>query len=318
MKTILSHIRNSLFNRDLGFREKMFNIFAIIGVFAGLLMGVSNAVNSGATASMIFGLGIVTFSIGVLILRLLQVVTKQQKILNEQNIMLSDINLSKTKFLTNSSHEMRTPLTIISVNVQNVIDALSDTIYQNSEITELLTDTQGEIMRLSRMVGGMLTLASTSEAIERRKLDIAEILLATSNMLKVRVNHQGNRLEITTEEDLLVFGDADLLFQAITNLIVNADKHTINDTIRLNAERKEGIITITVADSGTGIVPELLPRVFERGVTDGTGTGYGLYLCKVVVESHGGKIWINSKPGKGTVVHIVLPNYEGQVGGDAR
>jgi len=428
MKAILSRVYNYLFNPDLNYKEKMFNMLAFIGIVAGLLLGVLNAINSGVTANAVFGFIIAVLSVGLLVFAAvtgwykaaclvavcvifllyfpylfftmggfhgskiinfifaiiftifllegklgwfmtglqmvvftgvliiayvnpasvtpmpsefnhmldtvisvlfigisvsitfafhLRMFDRQQSMLNGQNAMLTDINLSKTKFLTNSSHEMRTPLTIISVNVQNALDVLSDTKYRNSEITELLVDTQGEIMRLSRMVGGMLTLASTSEAIERRKLDIAEVLLSTANILQVRLHEQGNKLQITTEEGLLVFGDTDLLFQALSNLIQNADKHTTNDTIRLNAERKEGIITITLKDNGVGIPPELLPRVFERGVTDGTGTGYGLYLCKVVIESHGGKIWIESKHGEGTVVYIALPNYEGQVGGDA-
>jgi signal transduction histidine kinase len=57
--------------------------------------------------------------------------------------------------------------------------------------------------------------------------------------------------------------------------------------------------------------------VFERGVSDGGGTGVGLYLCKTVVESHGGEIWIDSEPGKGAAVCFTLPVYEGQYGGGA-
>ena len=72
---------------------------------------------------------------------------------------------------------------------------------------------------------------------------------------------------------------------------------------------------VTVKDTGDGISAELLPRVFERGVSAG-GTGFGLYLCKTVVESHGGRIWIESEPGSGTTVSLALPTYEGQYGGE--
>jgi len=61
----------------------------------------------------------------------------------------------------------------------------------------------------------------------------------------------------------------------------------------------------------------LLPRVFERGVSYSGGTGVGLFLCKSVVESHGGKIWLESELKNGTTVHFTLPVYEGQYGGDA-
>jgi signal transduction histidine kinase len=72
---------------------------------------------------------------------------------------------------------------------------------------------------------------------------------------------------------------------------------------------------VTVTDTGTGIAAELLPHVFERGVSTG-GTGFGLYLCKTVVESHGGRIWIESTPGSGTTTRFALPTYEGQFGGE--
>jgi signal transduction histidine kinase len=73
-------------------------------------------------------------------------------------------------------------------------------------------------------------------------------------------------------------------------------------------------IIITVRDTGIGISSEILPRVFERGVST-DGTGYGLYLCKTIVESHGGKIWIESEPGNGATIYYTLPVYEGQFGG---
>jgi signal transduction histidine kinase len=79
-------------------------------------------------------------------------------------------------------------------------------------------------------------------------------------------------------------------------------------------QSESGKITITVKDNGSGIAPELLPHVFERGVTKG-GSGVGLFLCKTVVESHGGIIQIESEEGAGTAVTFTLPVYQGQYGG---
>ncbi|MCL2217766.1 MAG: HAMP domain-containing histidine kinase [Defluviitaleaceae bacterium] len=264
----------------------------------------------------IISMAFVSLAISIVFILHLRTYKRQQRKLDEQNTMLAGLNLSKTQFLANSSHEMRTPLTIVSVNVQNVIDMLNDMEDDaiDPEATELLKDTQHEIMRLSRMVGGMLTLASSSEAIERRRLNISEILHSTANTLQVHIQERGNILEIAAEAGLIIFGDADLLYQTLVNLIQNADKHSKNDTIKIKAERSKEAIVITVSDNGTGIPADLLPRVFERGVTDGQGTGYGLYLCKMIVESHGGKIWIKSEPDKGTSVYISLPDYGGQFG----
>jgi signal transduction histidine kinase len=104
--------------------------------------------------------------------------------------------------------------------------------------------------------------------------------------------------------------------QVFTNLLHNAGTYTENGTITITAERKGNEIAVTIKDTGTGIKPEILPHVFERGVSTG-GTGFGLYLCKTVVESHGGNIRIDSPAdnGLGTAVTYVLPFYEGQIEG---
>ena len=135
-------------------------------------------------------------------------------------------------------------------------------------------------------------------------------------MLLLVLQKRGNELKTEVADGLTVFGDTDLLSQVMANLIQNANAHTENGGILLSAVRDGGTIIITVRDNGSGISPELLPRVFERGVSDG-GTGFGLFLCKTVVESHGGRIWIESKPGCGTTAHFALPVYEGQHGGNA-
>ena len=425
MITILSRFNNTFFGSDVDFRKKMLNMLAITGMFAGVLMGLSNIVTASEALSWITGFGVAVFSLGVLVFaratkhyraacivtivviflgyfpylffsmggidgnkainfvfaivftayvlegklcwfmmlllvliysglavyaylnpesiipmpsefnRLIDLITsmifvgfatsivfilqlhinvQQQRKLGDQNALLEGANLSKTQFLANSSHEMRTPLTIISVNVQNAVDILEDMgdAVIDSEAMELLTDTQSEIMRLSRMVGGMRTLASVSEAAQRRKLNLSKTLHSTADVLQLHLHERGNTLEIAIEEELIVFGDADLIHQTVVNIIQNAHKHTESGTIKLRAVSSEGKISVSVSDDGVGIVPELLPQVFERGVTGGSGTGYGLYICKTVIESHGGEIWIESEPGKGAAVHFLLPNYEGQ------
>jgi signal transduction histidine kinase len=223
---------------------------------------------------------------------------------------------------------MRTPLTIISVNVQvvsGILQRMGDALL-DERVKELLADAQSEIIRLSRMVEGMLTLASISEGGERRKTDLSALLYGVMDLLRIHLQESGNEPETEIEEGLTIFGDADLISQVVINLIQNSEKHTINGTITLKAAHYNGEILVQVTDNGTGISPELLSRLFERGVSDG-GTGFGLNICKTVVESHGGRIWINSNQlepdgthdgarENGTTVFFTLPFYEGQFGGE--
>jgi signal transduction histidine kinase len=231
----------------------------------------------------------------------------------EQNAVLAHVNRTKTVFLANASHEMRTPLTITSVNVQTVIEKLDDMGVKDDETVKLLQMAQSEIMRLARMVGGMLSLASISDSAERGPVDFSALLVNSAEMLQLSLKNHGNSFETGIEEGLHIFGNTDLLVQVITNILQNAGVHTKNGKITLSAKKTEGTITVSIADTGRGIAKEILSRVFERGVSD-KGTGFGLYFCKMVVESHGGSIWIESEENSGTTVHFTLPDYEGQFG----
>jgi signal transduction histidine kinase len=267
--------------------------------------------------NVIVGVTGASLSIGCALFQFNRMYREQQQRLDERNEILAQVNCAKTEFLSNASHEMRTPLTVISVNVQTVADILDELAVKDEEAGELLKNAQGEIMRLSRMVGGMLTLASMSESADRQKTDLSALLESGAEMLRLNLAKRGNTIEVKIEQNLTVFGNADLLAQVVANLLQNAGAHTENGLIFLRAARSAGEIAVSVRDTGNGIPRELLPRVFERGVTTG-GTGFGLYLCKTVVESHGGRIWIESEPGQGAAVFYTLPVYEGQRGGEKR
>ena len=262
------------------------------------------------------GLGFLVLcgSLALCVFGMMRLYDRQKERLDEQNHLLEDASRVKTQFLSNASHEMRTPLTVVSVNVQTVMEILEDMGGASGapEAGELLQNAQDEIMRLSRMVGAMLTLASMSENTDRRALDLSALLQSGAEMMRLHLAKRGNTLDTEIEPGLRVFGDADLLAQVLTNLLQNAGTHTENGTVSVSAAKTGGEITVEVRDTGAGISPQLLPHVFERGVSTG-GTGFGLYLCKTVVESHGGRISIESAPGNGTAVHFILPAYEGQV-----
>ncbi len=281
--------------------------------YPGLVKSFPN--ESGYFINNIIDFTVVAVSLAIIALAHFRLYNEQQKKLDEQNAVLAQANRVKTEFLANASHEMRTPLTVTSVNVQVVMKLLENMgeVINDPEVGELLKNAQSEIMRLSRMVGGMLTLASMSENTDRQKLDFTKLLRSGIEMLRLTLAEKGNNLIIDIENELIVFGNADLLAQVLSNLLQNARVHTENGTVTVSAKRQGQEVIVTVRDTGKGILQVLLPRVFERGVSDG-GTGYGLYLCKTVVESHGGRIWIDSKPGNGTAVFYTLPVYEGQFG----
>jgi signal transduction histidine kinase len=271
---------------------------------------------SGFLTSNLMDFLVVSVALGASMYAQVRLYRAQQRRVDEQNAVLAQANRAKTQFLANTSHEMRTPLTVISVDIQTVMGILKrmDGISEDTETQELLQDAQAEIMRLSRMVGGMLSLNVISDSTEWSKTDFTALLRHIEDMMRLLITRQENELVLEVAEDLTVYGSADLLSQVIVNLLQNSNTHTKSGVIRLCAAAGNGEQTVTVKDNGSGIAPELLPHVFERGVTEG-GSGVGLFLCKTVVESHGGTIQIESEEGMGTSVTFTLPAYQGQYGG---
>jgi signal transduction histidine kinase len=102
-----------------------------------------------------------------------------------------------------------------------------------------------------------------------------------------------------------------MLKQVVNNLIFNAGRHTKDGEVVVSLERAGDRLVAAVADTGEGIDADILPRIFERGVSGDGATGYGLSICKAIVEMHGGEICIESGVGAGTTVRFSLPLMKG-------
>jgi signal transduction histidine kinase len=111
--------------------------------------------------------------------------------------------------------------------------------------------------------------------------------------------------------------DPDRLTQVLRNLVRNAIAHTEpGDRIDITARGRRDRLRLTIADSGPGIAPDQLDRIFERfyradesRARDSGGSGLGLAIARTIVEAHGGRIWAESRPGSGTSMHLELPGY---------
>jgi signal transduction histidine kinase len=134
-------------------------------------------------------------------------------------------------------------------------------------------------------------------------------LLRSVETYRFFIERQGNTLTFDIPDSLpKVNGDGDMLLQVMVNLLSNANRHTHNGRIAVIASEQEkgDTVSVTVQDDGEGVLPELMPDLFTRGVSEG-GTGFGLSICKGVIEAHGGDISLKSAQGKGTSVTFILP-----------
>jgi len=235
---------------------------------------------------------------------------RREEMLTERNAFLDNLNQTKSEFLQNISHEMKTPLTVISTDILNAGDQL-DFDMDKEDMRRSLRNAQLELMRMSRMVDSALKFSSIQEAGQYMKpLDMASLLSVGAETYRSLMERRGNTLTICVPESLpAVFGNADMLLQVLSNLLSNANRHTCGGEISIGASAGDGSVTVTVRDNGEGIKPELLTQVWARGVSTG-GTGLGLSICKSIIKNHNGQISLESEYGKGTTVIFSLPAYK--------
>lgn len=226
---------------------------------------------------------------------------------------LEETNRMKTTFLSDVSHELKTPLAAMSGYAQNAeIDVANGT--ESQEIQNKLKRISSEANRMALMVTQILDATRIEEGrlvLEKAPCDIDSIVRETAETYFSVLNKNNNRLAIRIPLEMpKVNADAPKLQRVFVNLISNAMKHTRNGTILIKAEEENGFAKVTVKDTGSGISPDDLPHIWERyykGKHSETGTGLGLFICKFIIESHGGKIWVESELDKGTSFIFTLP-----------
>ena len=232
------------------------------------------------------------------------------------NIMASSLEKgeqSRRQLTADIAHELRTPLTVIEGTVDGIIDGVfkPDTEHLRSikEQASLLTHLISDLRDISLAESGQLELnLAPTDIVElvRRMVSNYEINALEKN---VRIKLE----EVTQIPEIRI--DPVRMEQVISNLLTNAIRHTASGgSITVTVKNDEGGLAISVADTGEGIAPEDLPHVFERFYRSGSsrsrkegGTGLGLAIVKQMVEAHGGKVWVESKMGTGSIFSILLP-----------
>ncbi len=241
-----------------------------------------------------------------------------------------EADATKSSFLSTVSHELRTPLTSVlgfakiirrrleerlfpiipqgdrkvEQAKQQVLENLGVVVSEGERLTKLIDD----VLDLAKIEAGKFTwnmgAVSISDVIERATAATASLFEAKKLTL---VRDVDPNLPIIT-------GDQDRLIQVVINLISNAVKFTDSGSITCSAHQKDGELVVGVTDSGIGIAPADQSKVFEKfkqvgdTLTDKPkGTGLGLPICKEIVEYHGGRIWVESAPGKGSIFSFTLP-----------
>ena len=218
------------------------------------------------------------------------------------------------QFISDASHELKTPLTVINANAQ-MLQRWGDR--DETIRRESLAAIAAESAQLAAMVSGMLLLAKaeSGDDIPKSELDLGPLARDVVAHAHERAAGKGVVLAGTgIEDDAVVVGDTGLLRQLIGNLVDNAIKFTDVGSVDVAVHRNRETVVVTVADTGVGIDPEQAERLFDRFFRSDAshtrsieGTGLGLAIVRSIARVHGGRATAAARPEGGSVFSVVLP-----------
>jgi PAS domain S-box-containing protein len=228
-----------------------------------------------------------------------------------------ELDRMKSDFIATLSHEFRTPVTSITMSVDLLAQGPLGPLTERQR--ELLVSAKEDCERLTKLARELLQLSKLESGaiqVQREELSVRSVAEFALRPLLLQFRERGIDLRNEIPADLPpVLGDEQQLSWVITNLVTNALKHTdAGGVVRLTARREGGELRIAVEDTGRGIAPEHLERIFDKfvqipdaGRSSPGGVGLGLAIAKEIVQAAGGRIWAESSPGAGSTFFFTLP-----------
>ena len=219
-------------------------------------------------------------------------------------------------FVANASHELKTPLTSISGYVEALVDGAKD---DSATCAQFLGIIQKHTESLKAILSDLLQLSTIESGVyrwKRQEVAVAELIDRAARVLRPVSERRRQSLTVRPcEASLMIQGDLDRLTEALINLLDNAVKYTPEGgSVTIEATAVHDGVRIAVTDTGMGIPPKELPRIFERFYRvdrarsrEVSGTGLGLSIVKHIVEAHGGRVAVDSTVGQGSTFSLHLP-----------
>ena len=245
---------------------------------------------------------------------------KSNELLEEANEQLKVHDKMQKEFINIAAHELRTPIMPILGEVEIIeedLDPKTKTVKVEEEQIQLIIRNAKRLDRLASDILDVNKIESNSLKLEKVYFNLNDVL---SNSIR-DIQNQVSSGDIGTKNikifyepvDIKVSGDKERINQVVSNLLSNALKFTDEGFIKIKMENTNNSVMISVEDTGSGIHPEIFPRLFCKFATKSDkGTGLGLYISKNIIDAHGGKIWgkDNNKYGKnGAEFGFTLPLY---------
>jgi signal transduction histidine kinase len=232
-------------------------------------------------------------------------------VLNSAFARLGTAFAQQKQFAADAAHELRTPVAVLLTQTQTALQRERSA----AEYRETLESCHRAAQRMRKLIGALLELArldAGQELLKRDKFDLSQVARECVETIRPLAAERGVKI-VSDLPPAEMSGDAERLAQVVTNLLSNAIQYNrAGGEARLEAKTQNGLVILSVSDTGTGITPEDLPRVFERFFRaeksrTAANNGLGLAISKAIVEAHGGAIEVSSKENAGATFTLRLP-----------
>jgi two-component system sensor histidine kinase VicK len=213
------------------------------------------------------------------------------------------------EFINVAAHELRTPIQPILGLSEVLLSRIKD--QDDYELIDVIARNAKRLQRLTEDILDVTKIESQSLQLQKEKFNFSELIVnvvASYESQFKKINDV--KISFMSEGDFLVEADKGKLIQVISNLIDNAIKFTQEGSIVISSRRSDNDnVIVSITDTGTGIDPEIMPRLFSKFATKSfIGTGLGLFISKKIIEAHGGRIWAENNPfGNGATFAFTLP-----------
>jgi signal transduction histidine kinase len=225
---------------------------------------------------------------------------------------------AREEFLRNASHELRTPITSLSLLYQHLLRSVRDKHVAElppDQVERFLRTSERQFSRLNQLVDNLLDIGKETRSnvtLNLEEVDLADVVRQVAERLREQFTASGSRLDLDLEDNVVGYWDRFRLEHVVTNLLSNAAKYGLGNPIRVEGCREGSIARLCVEDKGMGIAERDLVRVFDRFTRIGplrpiSGLGVGLSISRAIVEAHGGTIRVESTVGRGSTFTVELP-----------
>jgi len=312
-KAIFSKVSETLFTERVKGYSLLIAVFASVGILVIFLLKWSNTMEK-EVVKRTKALNKSNLKLGIMS----QQLRRSNLSLQNANEQLKQHDKIQKEFINMAAHELRTPIQPILGLTDVLRDQITDS--HQAKLLGVIMRNARRLQRLSRDILDVSKIESSLLKLSKTSFELNEkIKSAINDTENGHDNESNNNVKILfpPKEPITVFADRDRIYQVLSNLLNNALKFTNNGTITVNtslisSDNHNKEVIVTIIDTGIGISPEIMPKLFSKFVTSSNqGTGLGLFISKGIIEAHGGRIWAeNNSDGVGARFSFSLPMTE--------